>query len=717
MDNMQIVEFNNEEDCCEDEPEVGEHEFAEVMQNVSGDEFCRIVESEFTPFVGQQFNDIEEAVKFYKMYALACGFDVRRYTTKKWRDGTIKSKLLVCNREGFTYAKKVCKDKEIELFKDTQEGEEIGEKQRRKTKVRRIGCKARIRLLMFNGVLLVDRFHAGHNHELVEVRDREFQKLSRKLHKYHKELIVYNSRLKIGATRTYKMCKEHVNGFENIGASLTDFKNFHRNVKCYINERDGQLFIDRFKSMAETHENFFFDYEVDADGSLIRAIWADGIARRNYFVFGDAVENEHYFDWVFKRFLVAMGGKEPEYIITDQDAGIIKSVKNVFKTARHRFCMWHIMNKVPVKYGGTTKDYPEFIKKLNAIIWDDELEPDEFDVRWGEIMKEHVVSKSAWFEEVYLKRRQWVMAHCRDLTMGSVMRTTQRSESENSFFKKFENNNGTLVEFWMRFESAIDQQRHTQKKSDNDNRHTCPKMKTQCPIERHAARVYTHAVFDEFQEEIEMSTNGLDARGTYEATCSCRKFERAGIICRHIIWIYSSNGVQSIPESYVLRRWRKDAVYDASDGKEIIDRKQIEMTKLWSEIHETVGVLRGKDKDDIETLSNLIRDFREKLSPSAEELTKQQEIEQLLGCKASKEITILPPKHAKNKGSGKRMLSKKAKAEALLSKPKRMCNNCKQMAHHDKRNCPNPFSEHPQQSIESSSDEDEDEEEDDESSE
>ncbi|XP_074305858.1 protein FAR1-RELATED SEQUENCE 7-like [Silene latifolia] len=270
----------------------------------------------------------------------------------------------------------------------------------------------------------------------------------------------------------------------------------------------------------------------------------------------------------------------------------------------------------------------------------------------------------------------------------------------------------------MRFESSIDQQRHTQKKSDNDNRHTCPKIKTQCPIERHAARVYTHAVFDEFQEEIKMSTNGLGARGfteeneieltkvkdslrgrvfdvhfrpgRYEATCSCRKFERAGIIYRHIIWIYSSNGVQSIPESYVVRRWKKDAVYDASDGKEIIDRKQIEMTKLWSEIHETFGVLRGKDKDDIETLSNLLRDFREKLSPSAEELTKQQEIEQLLGCKASKEIKILPPKHATNKGSGKRMLSKKTKAEALLSKPKRMCNNCKQMAHHDKRNCPQP---------------------------
>ncbi|KAK9705559.1 hypothetical protein RND81_07G066300 [Saponaria officinalis] len=95
--------------------------------------------------------------------------------------------------------------------------------------------------------------------------------------------------LKIGATKTYKMCKEHVNGFENIGASLNDFKNFHRDVKCYINERDEQLFIDRFKNLADTREDFYFDYEVDVDNSLIRAIWADGTTRRNYAVFGDAV--------------------------------------------------------------------------------------------------------------------------------------------------------------------------------------------------------------------------------------------------------------------------------------------------------------------------------------------------------------------------------------------------------------------------------------------
>ncbi|KAK9665095.1 hypothetical protein RND81_14G089900 [Saponaria officinalis] len=158
---------------------VAEKEFNEVLQGVDGDEFCRIVESQFTPYIGQLFVDLEEVVQFYKMYALACGFDVRRYTTKKWHDGSVKSKLLVCNRQGFTYAKKLHKVIEAEAYSGPQDGElVVGDKPRRKIKVRRIGCQARLRVSCVKGVLVVDRFHAGHNHELVDSKDRQFQKLA-----------------------------------------------------------------------------------------------------------------------------------------------------------------------------------------------------------------------------------------------------------------------------------------------------------------------------------------------------------------------------------------------------------------------------------------------------------------------------------------------------------------------------------------------------------
>ncbi|XP_074293429.1 protein FAR-RED IMPAIRED RESPONSE 1-like [Silene latifolia] len=329
-----------------------------------------------------------------------------------------------------------------------------------------------------------------------------------------------------------------------------------------------------------------------------------------------------------------MGGKEPEYIITDQDPGIIASVPENFKTARHRFCIWHIMNKVPCKYGSKRKDYQVFIKKLNAIVWDEELEAEEFDNRWSAIMEEHVSAYIEWFTDCYDIRRQWVMAHCKDLRMGGIMRTTQRSESENSFFKRFEARNGTLVEFWMRFQSALDQQRHNQKRLDNENRHSNPKLCSKLALESDGAKIYTHDIFEEFQEELKNAIGGFSCKGflesnnlevttlkdslggrnfdvqynpgTFEASCSCKLFERKGLLCRHIIWIYS-------------------------------DSKQLQMTKLWSEIHETIGVLVDKEKEDVEGLTNLIREFREKLTPVGEKLNKQHQMEKLLGCKASKE--------------------------------------------------------------------------------
>ncbi|KAK9669081.1 hypothetical protein RND81_13G107800 [Saponaria officinalis] len=181
---------------------------------------------------------------------------------------------------------------------------------------------------------------------------------------------------------------------------------------------------------------------------------------------------------------------------------------------------------------------------------------------------------------------------------------------------------GSLVEFWMRFESAIDQQRHTQKKHDNDNRQSSPKLVTQLPIEIHGSRVYTHELFEDFQQEVISSTSGLSARGfsekdgveittlkdglrgkffdihfnpgNYQVNCTCMMFERAGLLCRHIISIFSSNGVSSIPDCYLANRWCKDAVGTTHENADLIDGRQIEMTKLWSEVYEAVGLMRDR---------------------------------------------------------------------------------------------------------------------------
>ena len=42
-----------------------------------------------------------------------------------------------------------------------------------------------------------------------------------------------------------------------------------------------------------------------------------------------------------------------------------------------------------------------------------------------------------------------------------------------------------------------------------------------------------------------------------EATCSCRLFEFRGILCRHQIMVFIYNGIEQVPEQYILRRWSK----------------------------------------------------------------------------------------------------------------------------------------------------------------
>ncbi|XP_074314217.1 protein FAR-RED IMPAIRED RESPONSE 1-like [Silene latifolia] len=233
-------------------------------------------------------------------------------------------------------------------------------------------------------------------------------------------------------------------------------------------------------------------------------------------------------------------------------------------------------------------------------------------------------------------------------------------------------------------------------------------METHLALEADGAKVYTHEVFKEFQEEAKYSIDTCKSRGfaeidslevttvrdasrdmnydvtycpvTYKANCSCRMLERKGILCRHIIWIYSSNGVNTIPDEYIVNKWCKDALRsksfncngDPAEEIDIIDAKQISMSKMWSEVHRTVGILMGRSKEVVDSFSSLIKDFKEKLAPLGSQMSKEQQMVALIGCSNTQEVTIFPPKKSKNKGSGKRLLLSKTKAIALAMKPKRM---------------------------------------------
>ena len=69
---------------------------------------------------------------------------------------------------------------------------------------------------------------------------------------------------------------------------------------------------------------------------------------------------------------MAMGGRKPIYIIIDQDPAMRNAIDIVFKGCVHRFCIWHIMKKVPEKVGGVVNSNNDFHHSLKSCVWTSE---------------------------------------------------------------------------------------------------------------------------------------------------------------------------------------------------------------------------------------------------------------------------------------------------------------------------------------------------------
>ncbi|KAK9688859.1 hypothetical protein RND81_09G016500 [Saponaria officinalis] len=547
------------------------------------EQWMRKVEMEFTPKCGMFFNTMKDGLEFYRIYALACGFDVRLYTSGTLNRGAVTLKSIVCNRQGFrdiNRQRRVAHTTLCEVGSSNREAQQPKkQRQPKKKKLRRCGCQAKMRLRSCEKRgFIVDQLI--HNHALYSVKNREFQKLSRNLSLYHKKTIIDHSKVNIGPTKSFRIVKEYSNGYQNMGASLMEFKNNQRDVKCYIGDNDAAMFIGNFQKLAETR-GLYFAYEVDDTKCLTRVFgWTR--KQRETILYNNKIsvtfragllsfEDEESFTWMFLRFLEAMGGKEPQCIITDQDPAIKNACPAVFKTARYKFCMWHIMQKMNDKVGKT------------------------------------------------------------------------RSESENSYFKRFENHFGTLVEFWMRFTSAIEQQRHTQRQLDTENEHAMPHTITPLKLEQHASVIYTHTVFSEFQEEVRQSFCSLGIAGfnkngnmeyhdvddgvrnrkyrvrynadTKVTACACKLFERRCFLCRHILWVWAGRKMYSIPDMYILQRWTKksyrpvvcDSSGKADEDIDEADIRRVEMSKAWSEIYATMGLLDTAPHKNIKQLTKILK--------------------------------------------------------------------------------------------------------------
>ncbi|XP_034197383.1 protein FAR1-RELATED SEQUENCE 5-like [Prunus dulcis] len=404
------------------------------------------------------------------MYAAEARFGIRCSTTRTYTlTGEVTRKEYVCCKQGYALTSTVSR-------------------KRRQRGCTRSGCKAKLAIwkVKDKNKYIVVGFNEVHNHDMTTV---DKVHLLRSHHNLTESIKVYSadmSKVNILVYIQLSLLEVQVGALENAGFVKRDVYNYLRDVRGEVIGHDAELLKENFMAMQEKNESFYFKMEVDSEGRMGNVFWSDARSRRAYgFFFGDVVvfdttfNMNHYgmgfvpllginnhrhtvlfgcaflisettdsFVWLLEEFKKAMPGEPPKMIITDQDATMSKAITVTLPITFHRYCIWHILNKITEKPG-----IGECFSEMCKCIWGMDKK-EEFDAKGEEIITNNGLQDHAWLSSIHAMRENWVPSYVKHV-FSAGMSSSQRAESCHSFFKQYINQKNTLMEFIVRFERAL----------------------------------------------------------------------------------------------------------------------------------------------------------------------------------------------------------------------------------------------------------------------
>ncbi|KAE8735210.1 hypothetical protein F3Y22_tig00000340pilonHSYRG00052 [Hibiscus syriacus] len=602
-----------EEVCLNSEP------IFDVVDEYEGEGDCSAVEHDEEsgakhskkepppPTVGLEFDSFDEAYDFYNIYAKEQGFGIR--VSNSWfrtkRKERYRAKLS-CSSAGFK--------KKSEANNPRPET--------------RTGCPA----------MVVIRLVDSKRWRIVEVELKHNHQVSpqiKRFYKSHKKMILATRKSQpqakpVTEIHTIKLYRTAAmgavsNGYSNVSEREGRHPADH-SKHLELKEGDSYAVYNFFCRMKLTSPNFFYLMDLDDDGRLKNVFWADARSRAAYGYFCDTVaidttcltnkyeiplisfvgvnhhgqsvllgcgfighESVEYFVWIFRAWLKCMLGHPPQVIVTDQCKPLRVAVYEVFPKARHYFCLWYIMQRVPEKLGGL-RGFEEIRRHLNKAVYNS-LKIIEFETSWAEMIKKHGLGDNKWLQTLYEERKQWVPVYLKD-TAFSGMIPVRENESLNAFFYGYVHKHTSFKEFVDKYDLALYRNRLKEATADMQSKNSRFELKTRCNFEVQLSKVYTKEIFNKFQSEVEgmyscfntsqVSVNGpiityivkervqiegnkeirsyevLFETSQVDIRCICSLFNYKGYLCRHALNVLNYNGVEEIPSRYIMHRWCKD---------------------------------------------------------------------------------------------------------------------------------------------------------------
>ncbi|KAI8532328.1 hypothetical protein RHMOL_Rhmol11G0205500 [Rhododendron molle] len=111
----------------------------------------------------------------------------------------------------------------------------------------------------------------------------------------------------------------------------------------------------------------------------------------------------------------------PKAIITDQCMAMKNAIEDVFSYTRHRWCIWHILKKVPEKLG-MYDAYKSILSSLHNVVYDS-LTKEEFEEVWEVFIKNYEFQDNEWLHGLYSERNRWAPAFVKDVFWAKISST------------------------------------------------------------------------------------------------------------------------------------------------------------------------------------------------------------------------------------------------------------------------------------------------------
>ncbi|XP_041009294.1 protein FAR1-RELATED SEQUENCE 5-like [Juglans microcarpa x Juglans regia] len=242
-----------------------------------------------------------------------------------------------------------------------------------------------------------------------------------------------NDEAGIWMNKSFQALITDAGGFENVPFGEKDCRNYIDKARhLRLGKGGAQVVLDYFRRMQYKNDSFYGIMDLDDDDRMRNMFWADARSRGAYNYFGDVVtfdttyltnrygmsfapfvgvnhhgqsillgaglissEDTESFIWLFKTWLDCIDGKAPTTIITDQDRAMKNVIAIVFLNTRHRYCLWHVLHKVPEKLGADCQYKCGLESKLLSCVYDS-LTIEKFELGWNVLITMYNLQENGW---------------------------------------------------------------------------------------------------------------------------------------------------------------------------------------------------------------------------------------------------------------------------------------------------------------------------------